>query len=59
MLNRDEVALQILVAMVNQKGDKVKKVAAAFDFADMFLTESILRDQRQLKRAQGVTNEGK
>ncbi len=46
IMDRNEIALACLVAMVESlPGDKDNKVRAAFDYADMFMREALLRDQ--------------
>lgn len=45
-MDRNEIALACLVAMIkHEPGEKDTKVRAAFDYADMFMRESLLRGQ--------------
>ena len=45
-MDRNEIALACLVAMIkHEPGDKDHKVRAAFDYADMFMREALLREQ--------------
>ena len=44
-MDRNEIALACLVAMIkHEPGEKDNKVRAAFDYADMFMRESLLRE---------------
>ena len=40
MTLKEEVALSVLCEMIKTPGDRVKKVIAAFDYADLFMRES-------------------
>lgn len=45
-MDRNEIALACLSSMVrHMPGEKDHKVRAAFDYADMFMREAILRDE--------------
>lgn len=45
-MDRNEIALTCLVAMIeHEPGEKDNKVRAAFDYADMFMREALLREQ--------------
>lgn len=46
VMDRNEIALACLVAMIKSlPGEKDNKVRAAFDYADMFMREALLREQ--------------
>lgn len=46
-MDRNDIALSCLTGMIRSglTGDKEKKVSAAFNYADEFMRESILREQ--------------